>query len=107
MDVSKSEKVTKMGVDPSLGKDNELFGVGTKNVVPLENELAPSKLGKTTVSLFLEQINDVTTYPCRSSNKTSESLGDILETVTDMNNADQGRRVELEILNGKTNIVIL
>ena len=86
------EVVSKMGVDPSMGKDNELFGVGIKNVVTLEKGLSPPRLGKTTISLFLEQIDDVTAYPRHSSDKTSESLGDFVEAVTDMNNASEGRK---------------
>ena len=49
-----------MGVDPSLGKDNELFGMGIKNVNALEKGLSPPDLGKNTITLFLEQIDDMT-----------------------------------------------
>lgn len=58
----------------------------------LEKGLSPPKLGKATMTLFLEQIDDVTTYPRYSSDKTSESLGDFVEAVTDMNNASHGRK---------------
>ena len=89
---SEEEPRIRMGVDPSLGKDNELFGVGIKNAVTLEKGLSPAKLGKTTLTLFLEQIDDVTAYPRHSSDKTSESLGDFVEAVTDMNQSNQGRK---------------
>ena len=89
---SEGEQVQRMGVDPSLGRDNELFGVNVKNVVTLEKGLSPPKLGKATMTLFLEQIDDVTAYPRHSSDKTSESLGDFVEAVTDMNNASHGRK---------------
>ena len=60
-------QAARMGVDPSLGKDNELFGVSVKNMVTLEKGLLPPKLGKATMTLFLEQVDDVTAYPCHSS----------------------------------------
>jgi len=43
-----------MGVDSFLDKNIELFGVWIKNVNALEKGLAPSNLGKKTISLFLE-----------------------------------------------------
>ena len=46
-------RAKKMGVDPSLGKENELFGIGIKNVNVLEAGLGP-KSGKKTISFFLE-----------------------------------------------------
>ena len=50
---SKRIEGKKMGVDPSLRKDNELFGVGIQNVNVLEKGLVPSGLGKKIISLFL------------------------------------------------------
>ena len=82
----------RMGVDPSMGKDSELFGVDLKNVVNLEKGLAPANLGKKTASLFLEQINDMAAYPRHSSHKTQESLGDFVEAVTDLSHQQQGQR---------------
>ena len=75
---------TKAGVDKSMGKDNELFGVDVKSVAVLERGIAPANLGKHTISLFLEQIDDMTAYPRHTHHKTSESLGDFVEAVTDL-----------------------
>ena len=44
----------KVGVDESLGKDSDLFGVDIKSVNVLEKGLAPTGLGKSSTSLFLE-----------------------------------------------------
>ena len=55
----------------------------------LERGLSPTGLGKNTVSLFLEQIDDMTAYPRHNHHKTSESLGDFVEAVTDLNNQSQ------------------
>ena len=81
-----------MGVDLSLGKDNELFGVGINNVNALENGLAPPGSGKKTVSIFLEQIDDMTVYPRHISHKNSEALGEFVDAVTDLSNHRDGRR---------------
>jgi len=48
---------------------------------------APSQLGEKTVSLFFEQIDDMTVYP-RDLHKASESLGDFVEAVTDLSIRD-------------------
>ena len=87
-----SSKHKKMGVDPSMGKDTELFGLDVKNVNTLEKGLSPHNLGKKTASLFLEQIDDMAAYPRHSSHKTQEALGDFVEAVTDLNHHQQGRR---------------
>jgi len=44
----------KAGVDGSMGRDNELFGVDVKSVTVLERGIAPKNLGKHTISLLLE-----------------------------------------------------
>ena len=82
----------RMGVDPSMGKESELFGVDLKNVNHLEKGLSPKNLGKQTASLFLEQIDDMAAYPRHSSHKTQESLGDFVEAVTDLSHQQQGQR---------------
>ena len=58
----------------------------------LERGLAPTGLGKNTTSLFLEHIVDMTAYPRHNHHKTSESLGDFVEAVTDLNNQSQMRK---------------
>ena len=83
---------TKTGVDESLGKDNELFGVDVKSVTALEKGLGPHKLGKQSTSLFLEQIDDMTAYPRHTHHKTSESLGEFVEAVTDLGNQGQSKQ---------------
>lgn len=85
-EASEEEQVVRMRVDPSLGRNNALFRVSLKNTVTLEKGISTLKLGKTTMTLFLEQNDGVTAYPRHSSDKTSESLGDFVEVVTDMNN---------------------
>ena len=87
-----SSKHKRMGVDPSMGKDTELFGFDIKNINALEANLAPENLGKKTASLFLEQIDDMAAYPRHSGQKTQESLGDFVEAVTDLNHQQQGQR---------------
>ena len=47
-----TSKSRKMGVDPSLEKYNELFGIRIKNVTVLEAGLGLSNLGKKTISIF-------------------------------------------------------
>ena len=49
-----TSKVIHIVVDPLLGKENELFRMGFKNVKTLEKGLALPRLGKETISLFLE-----------------------------------------------------
>jgi len=41
-----TSNICHLGIDPSMGKDNELFGVSIKNMDTLENELSPEYLGK-------------------------------------------------------------
>ena len=43
-----------IGVDHSMGREYELFGTGTNNVTVLEKGISPPKLGKKTITLFLE-----------------------------------------------------
>ena len=81
-----------MGVDSSLGKDMELFGVNIKSVNVLERGLAPTGIGKLSTPLFPEQIGDTTAYPRHSHHKTSESLGEFVETVTELKNTDRMRQ---------------
>ena len=58
----------------------------------LERGVAPKNLGKQTISLFLEQIDDMTAYPRHTHHKTSESLGDFVEAVTDLSNQSQAKQ---------------
>ena len=80
-----------IGVDPSMGKDNELFNVNLKNVDALEDGLGISGLGKTTLRLLLEQIDDMTAYPRHSSTNTTEGLGELVDVVSNFSNQDQER----------------
>jgi hypothetical protein len=75
-----------------MGKESELFEIDLKNVVNLEKGLAPSKLGKRTTSIFLEQIDDVTAYPRHANHRSSKGLGDFVEAVADLNQERQGRK---------------
>ena len=81
-----------IGVDPSMGKDNELFGVELKNVHALEEGLGISGIGKTTLRLFLEQMEDMTAYPRHSSTNTTEGLGELVEGLSNLRNQEQERR---------------
>ena len=89
---SSASKGKKIGVDPSLGKENEIFGVGLKNVNVLEAGVAPPNLGKKTISIFLEQIDDMTAYPRHVNHKNSEGLGEFVDAVADLNNQRDGRK---------------
>ena len=89
---SSASKGKKIGVDPSLGKGNEIFGVGLKNVNVLEAGVAPPSLGKKTISIFLEQIDDMTAYPRHVNHKNSEGLGEFVDAVADLNNQRDGRK---------------
>ena len=64
-----------VGPDPSIGKESELFGIDLKNVNNLEKGLAPPNLGKQTTTIFLEQIDDVTAYPCHATTRTMRVWG--------------------------------
>ena len=46
-----------------MGKDHKLFGVDVKSVTVLEKGIGPLNLGKQTISLFLEKIDNMTAYP--------------------------------------------
>ena len=81
-----------IGVDPSMGKDNELFGVQLKNVNALEEGLGISGIGKTTLRLFLEQMEDMTAYPRHSSTNTTEGIGELVEGLSNFRNQEQERR---------------
>ena len=85
-------ELKKIGADTSIGKETELFGISLKNVNGLEKGLGPKSLGKTTNSLLLENIDDMSAYPRHISRKNSEALGEFVEAVTDMNNQYDGRR---------------
>jgi len=71
-----------------------LFGVIIKNVNVLEMGLAPYGLGKNSTSLFLNQIGDRTAYPRNNHHKTSESLNDFVEAVTDFHARAQSHKGE-------------
>ena len=88
----KGRRSAVIGLDPSVGKDSELFGVDLKNVNTLEKGLAPAKLGKHTVTLFLEQIDDVTAYPRHANHRNNDGLGDFVEAVADINQQHAGRK---------------
>ena len=81
-----------IGVDPSLGNDNVLFKVNTKNVNGLETGLSCKGLGKHTLRLLLEQIDDMTAYPRHSSTNTTEGIGELVEVVTSFKHQDQERQ---------------
>jgi len=78
--------------DPLMGKESELFRVGLKNSNNLEKGLVHPNLGKRTITVFLEQIDDVTAYPRHNNHKTNENLGDFLDAVTDIHQHCQGRK---------------
>ena len=78
-----------IGIDPSLGKDNELFNISIKNVNGLEEGLGPSGIGKTTRHLLLEQIEDMTAYPRHSSTSATEGIGELVEAVTGFKHQEQ------------------
>jgi hypothetical protein len=81
-----------VGPDPSVGKDSELFDINIKSVTALEKGLAPENLGKRTVMLFLEQIDDMTAYPRLSREKNSDSIGDLVTAVSDLHTQKQDHR---------------
>ena len=85
--------MAKVGVDPSLGKDTELFGIDIKSVSNLEAGLTPVNTSKKTSSLFLDQIDDMTSYPRHSNQKSANGLEDFVEAVSDLNQHRQGRKV--------------
>ena len=75
-----------------MGKDNELFGVQLKNVNALEEGLGISGIGKITLRLFLEQMEDMTAYPRHSSTNTTEGIGELVEGLSNLRNQEQERR---------------
>ena len=75
-----------------MGKDNELFGVQLKNVNALEEGLGISGIGKITLRLFLEQMEDMTAYPRHSSTNTTEGIGELVEGLSNFRNQEQERR---------------
>ena len=79
-------------MDPSMGKKSELFVVDIKHVNQLEKGLAPPNLGKRIVTIFSEQIDDVTAYPRHENHKNAESLGAFVEVVTDIHHHCQRRK---------------
>ena len=81
---------SKVGVNPSLRKESELFGVDLNTVNNLKESLIPPALGEKTPSLLSDQIDDMTSYPCHSNHKTTENLADFVEVVTDLNQHRQG-----------------
>ena len=78
-----------IGIDPSLGNENELFNVNIKNVNGLEDGLGPSGIGKTTRHLLLEQMEDMTAYPRHSSTVATEGIGELVEAVTGFKHQEQ------------------
>ena len=89
----KGKDMEKTDVDPSLWKDTELFGIDIKSVSNLEAGLTPAKIGKKTSSLFLDQIDDMTSYPRHLSQKSAEGLGDFVEAVSDLNQHRQDQTI--------------
>jgi len=59
----------KTWAEPTMGKDGELFGGDLKSVNNTEEGLSPPGHGKTTTSMFLEQIDDITAYPRQPNHK--------------------------------------
>ena len=78
-----------IGIDPSLGKENDLFNVSIKNVNGLEQGLGPSGIGKKTRHLLLEQMEDMTAYPRHSSTNATEGIGELVEAVTGFKHHEQ------------------
>lgn len=79
-------------MDYSMGKDNKIFETGIKNMLIMDKGLTPHNLGKNNISLFLEQFNNMAAYPCHTNHKTSESLRDFVEAVTDLSNVKLRRK---------------
>lgn len=74
-----------------MGKDNEPFGVNLKNVDALEDGLGIVGIGKTTLCLFLEQMEDMTAYLRHSSTNTTEGIGELVEGLSSIRNQNQER----------------
>ena len=83
---------TVVGLDPSIVKTSELFGVDLKMVNRLEKDPALLNLGKHIITMFLEYIDDVKAYLLHANHKTNESLGNFVEVVTDLQHHCQGRK---------------
>ena len=83
---------TKIGVDPSLGRDNELFGIRIKNINTLEKGLGPPTSGKKKKSLFLNKTDDMMVYLRHVSQNNSDLLGVVVNAVTGLNNHHNGRK---------------
>ena len=75
-----------------MGKDNELFGVNLKNVNALEDGLGISGIGKSTLRLFLGQMEDMTAYPRHSSTNTTEGIGELVEGLSSIRRQSQERQ---------------
>lgn len=58
----------------------------------MEQGIVPSGLGKRTVHLFLEQIEDMSAYPCHHNAKSSEGVGELVQVVTAMSSHAQEKR---------------
>ena len=93
---------SKVGVNPSLGKESELFGVDLNTVNNLKAGLIPPALGKKTTSLLLDQIDYMTSYPCHSNHKTTDNLADFVEVVTDLNQHRQGIKAGMRDIGWKS-----
>ena len=75
-----------------MGKDNEFFEIGIKNVNTLEKGLDSLSAGKKIISSFLEQIDDMTAFTRQVSHNNSETLGGFVSAVTNLNNHCNGRK---------------
>jgi len=72
----------------------KLFGVRLKNVNNIEKGLSPPGLGKRTMCLFLEQIENMTAHLHHSNTTSTEGLGELVKVVTNFQNESQERRGE-------------
>jgi len=68
-----------MEVDASIEKEWELFGFGLRNVLTLKKGHTPSALGKKTISLFPNQIDDMTAYSRHTNHENLEGLKDLVK----------------------------
>ena len=84
-----------------LLKENELFRVDIKSVPKLEVGLSPSNISKKTDSLFLDKVDNMTAYPCYSSHKAEQGLGDFVEAVSDLNQSQQSHEVDTGVMGGR------
>ena len=92
------KSTTHIGVDQLLGKESKVFGVRLKKVNNIEKGISPPGLGKRTMYLFLEQIENMTAHPHHSNTTSNEGLGKLgklVKVVTNFQTESQERRGEI------------